>query len=74
MLIGLFRKRVINPSPKTLCPKFGKWLVGSDNLHSMVDGFRSYEAIKRVGMHARQLAAEKNNVGIHWQDIDLKKC
>jgi hypothetical protein len=34
--------------PKTLSPKCGKWLVGSDHWHSMVDGFRSNQSVERV--------------------------
>lgn len=40
----------------------------------MMYGFCSNETIKRVGMHARQLAAQKNNFSIHRQKINLKKC
>jgi hypothetical protein len=34
--------------PKTLSPECGKWLVGSDHWHSMVDGFRSNQSVERV--------------------------
>ena len=35
-------------SPKTMSPECGKWLVGSDNWHSMVDGFSSNQSVERV--------------------------
>ena len=35
-------------SPKTMSPECGKWLVGSDNWHSMVDGFSRNQSVERV--------------------------